>query len=210
MPACPPRRLQGDGQGRHVGRRADAARAVRGAGGGGQRHQLGWGPLLALSFSPFPLLFASSTAPGAAAVAQPCRPGACRWRWVARAPPRSLRHTCCWARVGTLLRIPLWVPPFQTGTTDSCCLLPAARSQWPLCVPPPPPVLPCLQTGTTGSCCLLPLPTDSNDCVCPPVCPCSADRDHWFLRYIPRSARPRHECFLTYVAPIHYNAVRRV
>lgn len=37
----------------------------------------------------------------------------------------------------------------------------------------------------------------------------SSDRDHWFLRYIPRSARPRHECFLTYVAPIHYNAVRR-
>lgn len=41
-----------------------------------------------------------------------------------------------------------------------------------------------------------------------PPGPPAADRDHWFLRYIPSSTRPRHECFLTYVAPIHYNAVR--
>ncbi|EFN56859.1 hypothetical protein CHLNCDRAFT_144480 [Chlorella variabilis] len=37
----------------------------------------------------------------------------------------------------------------------------------------------------------------------------SSDRENWFLRYIPRTTRPQHEIFVTYIAPLHYNAVRR-
>lgn len=37
---------------------------------------------------------------------------------------------------------------------------------------------------------------------------CPADEANWFLRYIPRTTRPRHEIFVTYIAPVHYNALR--
>lgn len=37
----------------------------------------------------------------------------------------------------------------------------------------------------------------------------SSDDANWFLRYLPRTCRPQHEIFVTYIAPLHYNAIRR-
>lgn len=42
---------------------------------------------------------------------------------------------------------------------------------------------------------------------CPPPRP-PADENNWFLRYLPQSTRPSAEIFVTYIAPIHYNAIR--
>ena len=38
---------------------------------------------------------------------------------------------------------------------------------------------------------------------------CTTDAEHWFLRYIPRHTTIRSECFLTYIAPVHYNCIQR-
>ncbi len=36
----------------------------------------------------------------------------------------------------------------------------------------------------------------------------TSDAENWFLRYLPQQkAAVRHEVFLTYIAPIHYNAI---
>ncbi|KAI3426931.1 hypothetical protein D9Q98_006875 [Chlorella vulgaris] len=37
----------------------------------------------------------------------------------------------------------------------------------------------------------------------------SSDAEHWFVRHIPRTTRPEHEIFITYIAPLHFNAIRR-
>lgn len=37
----------------------------------------------------------------------------------------------------------------------------------------------------------------------------TSDQKNWVLRYVPQKAAPRRELFLTYIAPVHYNAIRR-
>lgn len=38
----------------------------------------------------------------------------------------------------------------------------------------------------------------------------TSDQQHWFMRYEPEGTQPKKsvEVFVTYIAPIHYNAVR--
>lgn len=40
----------------------------------------------------------------------------------------------------------------------------------------------------------------------------TSDQQHWFMRYEPEGTQPKKsvEVFVTYIAPIHYNAVRYV
>lgn len=37
----------------------------------------------------------------------------------------------------------------------------------------------------------------------------TSDTENWFLRYLPQRSRLQHEVFLTYISPVHYNAIRR-
>ena len=60
--------------------------------------------------------------------------------------------------------------------------------------------------------CLPALPTLPHPLPLPPPPPPApaqpADDANWFLRYLPRTCRPQHEIFVTYIAPPHYNAIR--
>lgn len=37
----------------------------------------------------------------------------------------------------------------------------------------------------------------------------TSDESNWFLRYIPESTLIKHELFLSYIAPVHYDAIKR-
>jgi hypothetical protein len=38
----------------------------------------------------------------------------------------------------------------------------------------------------------------------------TSDQHNWYMRYEPQEMKVNLEIFLTYIAPIHYNAVRHV
>ena len=37
----------------------------------------------------------------------------------------------------------------------------------------------------------------------------TSEQQHWFLRYEPEQTTVQREIFLTYIAPVHYNAITR-
>jgi hypothetical protein len=37
----------------------------------------------------------------------------------------------------------------------------------------------------------------------------TSEPENWFLRYVPKHNLVKHEVFLTYISPVHYNAIRR-